>query len=76
MRPTHTKEQTVDWTLEVVVLPVSDIDRSIALSMSNRVRQATETAVSASISTPVTPVVFTSASTLKPRKRPAGMPGS
>ena len=34
--------------------------------MSNKVRQATETAVSASISTPVTPFVRTSAATRKP----------
>jgi hypothetical protein len=35
--------------------------RSTAFNMSNRVRQATETAVNASISTPVTPLVRTSA---------------
>jgi hypothetical protein len=40
--------------------------RSIALSMSNRVRQATETAVSASISTPVAALVRTCADTRKP----------
>jgi hypothetical protein len=28
---THGKDALMDWTLEVVVLPVSDIDRSVAL---------------------------------------------
>ena len=46
--------------------PPMIIVRSIAFSMSNKVRQATETAVSASISTPVTALVRTSDATRKP----------
>src|SRR5207244_3049336 len=38
---------------EVTSMPPMTIVRSIALSISNRVRHATETAVNASISTPV-----------------------
>jgi hypothetical protein len=29
-RSTHREEVIMDWTLEIVVIPVSDIDRSIA----------------------------------------------
>ena len=53
-------------------MPPISIVRSIAFSMSNRVRQATETAVSASISTPVTATVLTSAVTRKPGSASSG----
>src|SRR5690348_2642602 len=51
---------------DVTSIPPIAIVRSTALSMSNKVRQATDTAVSASISTPVTPLARTSDATRNP----------
>src|ERR1043165_3228842 len=58
--------------LAVTSMPPIVIVRSRAFNMSNRVRQATETAVSASISTPVTPWQRASAATRRPGKASSG----